>query len=1310
MEEKTVLQFGDKPIYVEKNEGEIYVGLNYVEKPSSAFNNGSYELKAYSPTINPPIRREEVDLIKEWIERKAGNEQAARLALVYGKAGIGKSVVMHDLLKELQATPDYLVLGLKSDQIEFVNTDDLAQRIHLAKPIELVVRDMAQQYKRIILLIDQIDALSLSLSSNRTPLRSLLKLIGQIQYIPNVRVVISCRPYDLEYDPLLDNLHIKNKWEIKEFNNEQVLNILRENQCKVRMRDNLLRFLGNPLHLYLFLKIKPEEQLTDPLSTDLLYHQLWKKYVLDNNVRTVEKGQLLSLLDVLVSTMYERQELSVHVRGLETQYDAELNYLFRNDLLLQTKNGQVQFFHQTLFDYVYARRFIEKGQNLLTVLKMQHQGLFSRAAVKSILSFLRELDKNSYIQIIDQLLYAKDKAGNDIYRFHLKSLALSNMAFFETPLKEELNLISGKIYQDKVFMNILFESVYTPIWFKAIWDVIDCKGGWKCLNKEYKEKVMQMCERSLWLGADDVLERLERSLDYNDEEDCRYLGNLLEHYNLNGSSEKLISFYNKLVKTRMPLEYVHLLHNILKTNPSFVCDELKENIRLQLQEKESKKYYRIGISHDVERLYEEMLKNHHDEGVQLLVDILTLVYENTKFGLDGCEIYNSMEFFSFRRVTGGHFVDNFVEDAANILIDDFIKNIDDEKTQHHIADFSKSRYDGFVFIALFIYTSFPETFKDDIFELISKRSVLANAPSWVEYQAVEALKVAFPLWNEQQKLNVIERILAIDDKGEHILFKDTVNIRLQYGHPLLDIDLHKGKALEVINIAELRRLSCIAFQERQRIDRKFNPARLINDVPSKITSHSGWTSLREDQGLKMSCETWHNSMLKYTNEPMDWEKPSLTGQCHLFRNVVSKEPDKFIGLINEILKDDKVLLAYPQAGMQGLMDAGRMDDAMSVLEGILDVIQGDVNSEVRKFSIHSLLFALNDIVKSDHVPEIVFDLFCNAVVNAKEPEEDIHQSEKDVYNVGMNQSRGNAGYMLVECAKEEKYKEGIFDTIESIADTASVYTRAAILLNMAALNFLDKNRNVKLFKSLMHDFDPRLMSLPVHNFNPLVYFVNYAVEDLMDLFSHAADCPECYREQVIILWLAWSHNQRDERIKVFLDKMCDESQEARISLLNFLSTLDNKMDEDALCYILHFMNPQFDSPEMGEACDNIFHHIKSWEEDIQRKVAEAFVSSPVSSHKIRVFIEFLASYAIKDPIQTLRWLEAVIDSEGLPDDYYIWNHVVDVLIQSYNGIKSFNDSSNQDILEHAMDLIDTIMQNPSNKYLISNFINKLDNE
>ena len=1310
MEDRTIYQNGQTPIYIEKNSGQIYVGNLYVEEPSVAFVKGSYELQDYMPTIQPSIHREEVDQIKDWIERRTSTEHPCRLALLYGKAGVGKSIVMHDLLEKLKENKDYLVLGIKSDQVEFADTDELGKNMHLAKPIEIVMEEMTHQYKRVILLIDQIDALSLSLSSNRTPLRSLLKLIRQVQLISNVRVVISCRPYDLEYDPLLDSLRIKNKWELKDFTKEQVLDILDKNECKEHLNDNLLRFLGNPLHLYLFLKIKSGEQLTYPLSTDVLYHQLWRKYILDDSMRTVDKERLLALMDVLVTTMYKRQELSVHLREFETDFSFELQYLFSHELLLKTKSNQIQFFHQTLFDYVYARRFTEKGYNLLEVLKRQHQGLFSRAAVKSILTFLREQSPKEYIHIIDQLLYAQNDYGKDTYRYHLKSLALSNMAFFETPLNDEINFISRKVFQDNIYMDVLYESVHTPNWFKAIWEIMESKGGWKCLSKNYKEKTMLMSKRTLLLCAEIVLDKLEATFNFSNKEDCEYFSDLLQHYDLNCDTKKLIVLYNKLVKSRLPLEHTRLLENIMKDNPEFVCQELKENVRLQLLEKESKLVYRIEVGHDVKLLYEKLLRDHHNHGVQLLVDILKLVYDNSKFCLDGAEISNSTEFYSFQRVTGGHFVSNFIEDAANILIDNFLKEVDNERVELYLTEFAQSEHEGFVFIALYVYTEFPEKFKDNIFNLIINRSVLCNAPSWVEYQTMEALKAAFPLWNDEQKLTIIRRILSIDDKGEYVLFKDYVKNRLLYGHPLLDIDLHKGKALHAIHKEELRRLSWQAYQERQRIDRKFNEARLKNDMPSQMTTHTGWTSLREDQGMKMNLDTWHKAMLTYTdNSIIDWDRPSLTGQCHLFRNVVAKEPNKFIDLINTALDDNRVLLDYPQAGMQGLLDAGRLDDAVHVMERILDIVHYDVNSTFRGFCIHSLLFALNDVSKMSLVPEPVFKLFCNVLLNAKEPDEDIHQDMKDVYNVGINQARGNAGYMLVECAKENKYKEDIFRTIESIAETASVYTRAAVLLNMATLNILDKNRNVELFKKLMHDFNPRLMAMPVHNYNPLVYFVNYAIDELLEFFSHAADCTECYREQVIILWLAWAHNDKDERIKVFLDKMCENNQEARISLLNFLGTLGQRTNEESIYYILHFMEPQFDSSEMGEACDNLFHHADKWNDNIQKRVADAYVTSPLSKHKVSVFIEFLAGYAIKDPLQTLKWLERILVHE-LPDDYFIVNHVVDVLIQSYNGIKSFNDSRYQDTLEHAMDLIDSIMQNPSNKYLITNFINKLDNE
>lgn len=1310
MAERIINLKGQQPIYIERNNGEIYVGNRYSEDPVTAFRNGSYELLNYTPTIDPAIHRDEVDMIIAWIEKKSDKENSDGLALLYGKAGIGKSIVMHDILENHKTREDYLVFGLKADQIEFVDTDELSRKIHLGGPIERILKDVAPNYHRVILMIDQIDALSLSLSSNRTPLRSLLKVIGQLRAVQNMRIIISCRPYDLEYDPLLDNLKIKNKWELKEISSHQVQQTLHENKCNERLSNRLLQFLGNPLHLYIFLKVRSHEQLTDPLSTDMLYHQLWRKYVTDDSVRKVSKEILLSLLDGLVTKMYQRQELSVHIREFETIYDAELKYLFSNGLLTITQNGQVQFFHQTLFDYVYARRFTEKGGNLPDVIRNQHQGLFIRASVKSVLAFLREQDVSEYIQVLRQLLFTKLETGKPAYRYHIQSLVLSTMVYFETLLPQEINLISKEIFDDDTFMNVIFESVHNVVWFNAIWTVIENKGGWKKLSDDYKEKAMMMCRQTIQSNGDIVLDKLDATLDFNNEIDYRYMDSILQCYNLNCNSTKLVSLYKRFSKNKNPLEYTNLLANILVDNPAFVCNELKENIRQMLVADEDGYFKQLKINHDVERLYKQLLETHKAVGIQLLADILNCVYDATFIKIDGSEIHMSTEFISFQRSTSCHIGSNVVEDITNILINEFLENAQYEHIRSHLKGFAQSIHCGIVFIALYVYTSRPDLFKNDIYDIIILRNVLSNAPCWVEYQSVEALRMAFPLMHNRQKIAVINRILSINDIREKTCRTGIpFHARVQYGHPIFDIDLHKGRALNVIPLSELRELSWTAYQERQRIDRKFNEKRLENKMPCHTTTHVGWSSLKKEQGEKMSLDMWQNSMHIYnTNDCMDWGRPSLIGQCQLFRNVVRSEPDRFIGFINKIIADDRVPLCYPQAGMQGLIDVGRLDEAMSVLNELLNVVKNDVNSTYRGFSIHSLLFSLNDVFKQEVVPENLIRLLCNTLINATEPTDDTHHKDKEIYIEGINQARGNAGYLLVKCASGDKYKDIIFSTIEQVAASASVYTRAAILLNMAMLNNVDKDRNVDLFKTLMHDYNPRLMCMPVHNLNPLVYFVNYALDGLIAFFEKASGCPECYSQQVIILWLAWSHNNRDQRVKVLLDKMCHRSEAARISLLKFLIELD-KIEEDAVYYIQHFMDPQYDSAIMGDSFDLLFHHINKCPIEIQVELTNTYLRSPMCKYQTRTFFKFLGSFAVQDPVLTLKWLEQIL-AVNTPKDYFIWNEVVEVVIQAYNGVKLFNDKSNQKILERAMDLIDAIMQNPTNKYLISNFIYKLDNE
>ncbi len=1309
MDDRIINQFGNRPSCVGQNYGNIYNGSeDYVSDTASAFEDESYELSSYTPTIQPTIKRDEVTQIIDWIAKDTSSERPNRVALLYGKAGIGKSVVMHDLLIELQSNKDYIVLGLKSDLIEI--TDDLHKKMHLDKPIINVIKEINQNYKRVILLVDQIDALSLSLSSNRAPLRSILKLIDQIKSIEHVRVIISCRPYDLEYDPLLNKLKGNSKWELKELTKEQVYHILNENGYKNNnISKNLFTLLGNPLNLYLFLKVYPYSQLKDPITSDLLYNEFWKNYIINVDEKKINKKTLLDLLDAIVNAMYQRQELSVHKRNYETLYTKELEYLSSIGLLTVTRNDQLQFFHQTLFDYIYARRFIEQKNDLLEGLRLQHQGLFSRSAVKSILTFMRELNPQRYIETLKHLLFDKNTNGSCIYRYHLQSLALTNMVFFDKPIKEELTFISRNIYNNDLYMGVILESIHSNDWFKEIWKIIDRNGGWMHLSKNYKDKVMIMCQRTLWSSPDQVLDIVDKLLNYNNKEDYQYIRNLMIYNNFNCSAKKLISIYNKLADKKNTIEYTDLLKSIIKENPTFVCNVLKENVSVQLLEKNTTISSSIQISHDVEELYEELFKQHHEHAIALYVEILKLIFDSSKFDIPESEISSSLDLSNFYRISEGNFASNFTQDLINFILDDFLKNTNGEYVERYLNEFSKSKYEGFVFIALYIFTAKPIIYRDHVYNLIISRSILSNSTCMVEYQAIEALKNTFCLMSDTQKEIIINKILTIHDYSEEkIYFKENLNDRLQYGHPLLDLGLQKGKILKIIPIEELTNYPK-AYQEYLRLNRKFNKERLTNEMPFQTRTMAGWTSLTYEQASKMSHKTWYNSMQKYNNDnSSDWDRPSLTGQCQLFRNVVSKNPDKYMDLLDEVITCETIPLAYAEAGMRGYIDAGRIKEAEHVFKSIISVIGNDVNFSTRGLTSHSLLYSFLDIVKSEDIPDSIFNFICNLTIYAEETIVDKGHNEKDIYKIGLNQTRGNAGYLLVECAKFDKFKERIFQTIESIAETASVYTRAAILLNMAILNNIDKDRNVRLFKKLMHDFDPRLMAMPIHAHNPLVYFINYAVNDMKDLFNHAVNYPECYEQQVIIMWLAWSHNRRDKDIKILLDRMCESSQEARISLLRFFDTLEN-IDNDAITYILYFMELRFDSPEMGERCDKIFTKVKFLPKEEQINIADKFVSSPLCVYKVNSFIKYLAGYAIEDPIRSLSWLNKIIEKNSL-DNYHIWNQVTDVLIQSYNGLKSFRDSRYQDILEHAMDLIDQLMQNQNNKFLITNFINKLDNE
>jgi hypothetical protein len=147
------------------------------------------ELRNYPSLIGGrhPVPRVEISQIVQWI---SNSEEKLRLGMLIDKPGSGKTVVMAQVLNELESKST-AVLAIKSDYLSGIKTDaDLQERLDLPASIEKCVRALAAE-ERVVVLIDQLDALSVALSQDFAALDLIYGLVLTLIRIENVRVVIS---------------------------------------------------------------------------------------------------------------------------------------------------------------------------------------------------------------------------------------------------------------------------------------------------------------------------------------------------------------------------------------------------------------------------------------------------------------------------------------------------------------------------------------------------------------------------------------------------------------------------------------------------------------------------------------------------------------------------------------------------------------------------------------------------------------------------------------------------------------------------------------------------------------------------------------------------------------------------------------------------------------------------------------------------------------------------------------------------------------------------------------------------------------
>lgn len=1302
-----VVQTGNKAVAINQNEGNVIFNSNN-EIELKSLEMASADLETWkSDILGEHFQRVEVKQVLSWIDSKV-TKPKDRIAVVVGNAGMGKSVVMGDVLKSLieRKVP---VLGIKFDKIYFNSKSELNDEVDLGdgRSIVSVFKELNKKYKNSVLLLDQIDALSMSLSTDRRAINVASQLINQINLFPNVKIVISCRRFDLDYDYTLHEYNNYNQIYIHELSDDYVNLILDKLGVDyTHISENVRKFLKIPINLYLYSLVdKPELLNGDTLTLQRLYDELWTNVV----IRSQDREKVNEFLQLAVNRMYEEQTLSVKGRLYEDKYSNQIAYLLSSNFMVGNIKENIQFLHQSLFDYTYARKFIESGRSLYGELQHEHQGLFIRSRVRQVLLYMRDADVHQYLRTLNEILFSEKSNGEPMVRFHIKMLVLNALGLCENVSPEEEHYFILHVLSDGTLAPIFIDSVYSRDWFqiitgKSFWNDDFKKGN------EFAALISSMCMKVFSLDEKIVEDYLKKLVTLNSEFVNNTVFRIICHIGRFGKNKtKLLDLYEKSKPQDSLPAGCDFLRSIINIYPDRVEEELENHVKSLVAEFKHDALNRFSMGYEAERLYDDLKKESPELAYNLSLMLVHLVFDKSVFSLREDGLHGSWEFYIYQRHGGltGH----EITDTYDYVLDTIEKlaTTSPEKIEGQLDSFLESQRNVDVLIPIIGFTANVNYFKERIFKQLTNaewlKKILDNS-SVLDYYLKLMFKQSFMTFKRDEQRKILETLKSIYPEWETMVIKG----HEKYDQPLTNKGKTFAKFIEILDNKEyIKKEFPDIYLEYSKLKDKYKY--LETEEPNRTHVQSGWVGVEQRAVSNMSDDAWLDLMRKYKDNSHEWDfkTPTLTGICLQFQQEVQSDPQRYIKIILAVIADKDINIQYAISGFEGLTKVKKgvsREDIHTIFGKIAVRFLPDINC-FGSAILSSFLRALHYFVDNKYLPDDVLDFICKATIETKEDDDANKEDEMQPYQTGINRARGIAGNLLVDSSTvDNKYGDKIFETLETIAGTASITTRAAIMINMANLNIIDPDKSLTLYLHLMHDYKANLMALPIHNLNPLVYYINYGFDRLIPLFEEAIKKPKCHKSMTEILWFAYLKNK--EGAEDLFHQIIHASNDAATTFFKIVARYIKTFPlSKSMKYLLELISE--DNEEAAKNVSIVYDGFRNWTDEETETLTNAFVQHRCCTYTTHSYYECLKSFAVDYPEKVLQWiLKTYKWKKDKKLDPFEIQRILEIIIQAYNGVRKYNFSDTD--IESAMDIMDEILEDSEKREYLRGFLYELDNK
>lgn len=420
-----------------------------------------------------------------------------RKVLVVGGAGGGKSTALADVVDRLR-TAKIPVLPIRFDQLPdgILTTAELGRKLLLPESPVLVLAGLAAGSPS-TLVIDQLDAISIA-SGRRPELWSLFDdLRREAERFPRMSILVGCREFDLEHDQRMRAMKSESSGfgivRLKELSTEQIDVALRDAGTEpASVQTKLKSILTVPLHLSMFLRLTSSSRI-GVQNRDELFDRFWEEEERRTDGRLGRKAAWTQVIDRLVEWLSAHQQLSAPKFVLD-EFSADVAAMASEHILVLAEN-RYRFFHESFFDYAFARRFAANGGGLVNLLWSSEQHLFRRAQVRQVLAYLRAQDWSRYLEELGGVLASPE------VRFHIKSLVLQWLSSLSDADVQEWGVLQKVVvHAPDLWLHVRGVITGNPCWF----DVLDASGFF---DAALSSSGVTQADEAIWmLGFHTILE------------------------------------------------------------------------------------------------------------------------------------------------------------------------------------------------------------------------------------------------------------------------------------------------------------------------------------------------------------------------------------------------------------------------------------------------------------------------------------------------------------------------------------------------------------------------------------------------------------------------------------------------------------------------------------------------------------------------------------------------------------------------------------------------------------------------------------